>query len=195
MLNICGKLRQEKPKKRGRKGTPKRHKSPRRYLYRVRTDTGPIALQAFWGTHVEAMNWSGLGLAKYAAAFGLSPHALRKWRARLEEFEAEVNRRSLLHPSARAQLSSAANCVRRQHRLTPRVDGRSNRRRFSDAQKQAIVQETKKPGVSVAEVCRRHGIATSMAFRRRVKFGLTARKAPQWERLRSSTGRKPNRRH
>ncbi|ESW76729.1 MULTISPECIES: transposase [unclassified Mesorhizobium] len=46
--------------------------------------------------------------------------------------------------------------------LDTAVDGRSNRRRFSDAQKQAIVQETEKPGVSVAEVCRRHGMATSM---------------------------------
>ncbi|MER9663554.1 hypothetical protein [Mesorhizobium sp. M0159] len=107
------KLHQETPEKRGKKGLPKRRKSQRRYRYSVRTDTGPIALQAFWDTHVEAMNWSGLGLAEYAAALGLSPHALRKWRARLEEFEAEVDRRSLLHPSARAQLSSADR-VRRQ---------------------------------------------------------------------------------
>jgi transposase-like protein len=28
-------------------------------------------------------------------------------------------------------------------------------------------------------VCRRHGIATSLLFRWRVQFGLTARKAPQ----------------
>jgi transposase-like protein len=59
------------------------------------------------------------------------------------------------------------------------VDGRSNRRHFSDEQKRAIVQETEKPGVSVAQVCRRHGIATSMGFRWRAQFGLSARKAPQ----------------
>jgi len=59
------------------------------------------------------------------------------------------------------------------------VDGRSNRRRFSDEQKRAIVQETEKPGVSVSQVCRRHGVATSMVFRWRVQFGLTARKTPQ----------------
>jgi transposase-like protein len=64
--------------------------------------------------------------------------------------------------------------------LTPEAaDGRSNRRRFSDEQKRAIVQETEKPGASVAQVCRRHGIATSMVFRWRVDFGLSARKAPQ----------------
>ncbi|WP_292155850.1 hypothetical protein [Mesorhizobium sp.] len=31
----------------------------------------------------------------------------------------------------------------------------------------------------MAQVCRRHGIATSMAFRWREEFGLTARKAPE----------------
>jgi hypothetical protein len=38
----------------------------------MRTDSGPIALQAFWGMHVEAMNFSGMGHAEYAAALGLS---------------------------------------------------------------------------------------------------------------------------
>jgi transposase-like protein len=70
--------------------------------------------------------------------------------------------------------------LRALYRLTPQeVDGRSNRRRFSDEQKRAMVQETEKPGVAVAEICRRHGIATSLLFRWRVQFGLTARKAPQ----------------
>jgi transposase-like protein len=64
--------------------------------------------------------------------------------------------------------------------LTPEAaDGRSNRRRFSEEQKRAIVQETEKPGASVAQVCRRHGVATSMVFRWRVDLGLSARKAPQ----------------
>jgi transposase-like protein len=54
--------------------------------------------------------------------------------------------------------------------LTPQVtDGRSNRQRFTDGQKRAIVHEAEKP----------HGIATSQLFRWRVQFGLTARKAPQ----------------
>ena len=130
--------------------------------------------------HIEAMNFSGMGHAEYAAALGLSPHSLRIWRDRLEESDDEMDWRSLLHPSARAQLSSAANCARRKYRLTAQeVDGRSNRRRFSDEQKRAIVQETEKPGVSVSQVCRRHGVATSMVFRWRVQFGLTARKTPQ----------------
>jgi transposase-like protein len=63
------------------------------------------------------------------------------------------------------------------YRLTSQEEGgRSNRRRFSDEQKRATVQETEKPGGAVAEVCRRHGIANSLLFRWRVQFGLTAPK-------------------
>ena len=91
-----------------------------------------------------------------------------------------MDRRCLLHRSARAQLSSAANCARRKYRLTPQeADGRSNRRRFSDEQKRAMVLETEKPGVAVAEVCRRYGIATSLLFRWQVRLRLAVRKTPQ----------------
>jgi hypothetical protein len=79
----------------------KRPKRPRRNRCSVRTDSGPIALRAFWSMHVEAMNFSGMGHAAYAAALGLSPHALRIWRDRLEESGEEMDWRSLLHPSAR----------------------------------------------------------------------------------------------
>lgn len=173
-------LRRKKARRQGKSPRPKGPQRRQRYRYGKRTDSGPSTLRAFWSMHVEALNWSGMGHAEYAAALGLSRHALRIWRDRLEGSGDEMDWRSLLHPSARAQLSSAANCARRQYRLTPEaMDGRSNRRRFSDEQKQAIVQETEKPGVAVAQVCRRHGIVTSMVFRWREEFGLTARKAPR----------------
>jgi hypothetical protein len=46
------------------------------------------------------------------------------------------------------------------------------RRTFTEAEKQAIVAESESPGASAAEVCRRHGIASSMLFRWRVNHGL-----------------------
>ena len=116
----------------------KRRKMAPRYSYSMRTDSKPIALRAFWDMHIEALDWSGMGHAEYAAALGLSPLALRIWRNRLEESGEEMDWRSRLHPNARAQLSSAANCARRKYRLTEHaVNGRSNRRRFSDEQKRA----------------------------------------------------------
>jgi transposase-like protein len=44
-------------------------------------------------------------------------------------------------------------------------DGHANRRRFSDEEKLAIVRESEHPGATAAEVCRRHGIVSSMLFR------------------------------
>jgi hypothetical protein len=124
-------LPQKTSKRQHKKEPSKRQRRPRRYRYGVRTDSGPIALQAFWGMHVEAMNFSGMEHAEYAAALGRSPHSLRLWRDRLGQSGNEMNWRSMLHPSARAQLRSAANCAGRNFRLIPQAaDGRSNRRRF-----------------------------------------------------------------
>ncbi|WP_247457073.1 hypothetical protein [Bradyrhizobium sp. 2] len=74
------------------------------------------AVQAFWAMHVEAMNWSGMGVREYAAALSLSPYALRKWRDRLDEGQVEIDWRAHLHPSARpVGVSRRAYC--RRHRL------------------------------------------------------------------------------
>lgn len=61
-------------------GQSKRRRRSPRYRYDVRSDSEPIALRAFWGMHIEAVNWSGMGHAEYATALDLSPHALRIWR-------------------------------------------------------------------------------------------------------------------
>jgi transposase-like protein len=54
--------------------------------------------------------------------------------------------------------------------VDPPQDERSNHHSFTDEDKLAIVVETEQPDGSVAEVCRRHGIVTSMVFRWRVQF-------------------------
>ncbi|MFH0303356.1 transposase [Bradyrhizobium sp. 31Argb] len=55
----------------------------------------------------------------------------------------------------------------------PPSDGRANRRRFSNEEKLTIVTESELPGATAAEICRRHGIVTSMLFRWRVQFGFS----------------------
>jgi len=52
----------------------KRQKRRARLRFAVSTDERNRALQAFWAIHVEAMNWSGVGVREYAAALQLSPH-------------------------------------------------------------------------------------------------------------------------
>lgn len=46
------------------------------------------------------------------------------------------------------------------------------RRFFSDEEKRAIALESDRPGVSVSQVARKHGIVTGMLFRWRVQFGV-----------------------
>lgn len=154
------------------------------------------AVQAFWAMHVEALTWSRLPAAAYAKTHRLNEYSLRRWRILLETGAVEIDWRTRLHPSALPPISSAARRAARtpgspistgassaakdggpQNGLTdgqiegPTGDGRSNRRRFSDAEKLAIVRESDLSGAKAIEVCRRHGIVTSMLFRWRVQFG------------------------
>nr|WP_245313816.1 transposase [Bradyrhizobium elkanii] len=152
---------------------------------KLSTDMRSRAVQAYWAMHVEAMTWSGMSVRAYAKAHGLSRFALQRWRDLIEANEVDVDWRAQLHPSARAQISTSASSAAKESgvekRLTdassdvPSVDGRSNRRRFSDEEKLAIARESDAPNASAAEICRRHGIVSSMLFRWRVQFGFGRR--------------------
>lgn len=145
------------------------------------------AAQAFWAMHVEALIWSGMSARSYAMSHNISPYSLKKWCHKIEEEGLEIDWRAHLHPSARPSArpkissgsSSAAKDNDTEQDLTnvaaaaPEQDARSNRRRFTDDEKRAIAEESAAANVSAAEVCRRHGIVTSMLFRWRVQFGYS----------------------
>ncbi len=173
-LKIRAELRREERRERLRK-----KRSP------VSKDQRCRAVQAFWAMHVEAMRWCGMGMEAYARAHGISQHSLRRWRDLIDDNEVEIDWRTHLHPSARPLISTSASSAAKESitgtRLTdaptadPPSDGRANRRRFSAEEKLAIVRESEQPGVTAAEVCRRHGIVSSMLFRWRVQFGFGER--------------------
>lgn len=152
--------------------------------FKLSEDKRNQAVQAYWAMHVETLNWSGMTVRQYAAATKLSQHSLRRWRDLIDSGEVAIDWRARLHPSARPKISSgvssAAKDLSVETALTepptagPQYDRRSNRRSFSDEQKLAIVMESEAPGVSVAAVCRRHDISTSMVFRWRIQFGFGA---------------------
>lgn len=160
----------------------KRQKRRARLRFAVSTDVRNRAVQAFWAMHVEAMNWSGMGVREYAAALQLSPYSLRRWRDRLDEGEVEIDWRAHLHPSARPVVSTSASGTPPESSLTappsddPAPSRQPARRFFSDAEKHAIALESDQPGVSVSQVARRHGIVTGMLFRWRVQFGVAQKK-------------------
>jgi DNA-binding CsgD family transcriptional regulator/transposase-like protein len=145
---------------------------------------GSIAVEAFWAMHVEAMTWSGMAAKHYAAVHNISEISLRRWRDLLESSALEVDRRTNLHSSASAKISSGLSSAAKEggaKTLTnaPKGDPPCNRcakrRSFTDEEKLAIVLEAERADASVAAICRRHGIVTSMAFRWRVQFGFGAK--------------------
>lgn len=160
----------------------KRQKRRARLRFAVSTDERNRALQAFWAMHVEAMNWSGMGVREYAAALQLSPTSLRKWRDRLDEVEEAIDWRAHLHPSARPVTGTSASKMLTESPLTaptnsdPEPVPQPVRRFFSDEQKRAIALESDQPGVSVSSVARKHGIVTGLLFRWRVQFGVAQKK-------------------
>jgi hypothetical protein len=132
------------------------------------------AIQAFWAMHVEALNWSGVSAKDYAAAHHISVYSMRTWRARLDADPLQIDWRARLHRSVLTTTSSDASSAAMEQPVRndltdgaiadPAHDGRSNRRRFAEAEKLVIVIEAEQPGVSAAAICRRHNIATSMIF-------------------------------
>lgn len=141
------------------------------------------AVQAFWAMHIEAMIWSGLSIREYAAGLHLSPCSLRKWRDRIEDGESDPDWRALLHPSARPKLSTGVSSAAKEPGVESGLTDASmahgehvGRRRFTDQEKRVIVEESELPGSTAAEVCRRHGIVTSMLFRWRVQLGYRKEK-------------------
>ena len=129
------------------------------------------AVQAFWAMHVEAMLWSGFSAQAYAKAHNLCASTLREWRIRFEETPLETDWREMCHPAARPRTlrktSSAARQQAAELALTETAPPKPpvTRRTFSDEEKRAIVAESEARGVTAADVCRKHGIVTSMLFR------------------------------
>ena len=176
----------------------KREERRLRRPLKLSSGTRSRAVQAFWAMHVEAMTWSGMSVRAYAKAHGLSRFGLQRWRDLIDTNEVKIDWRGQLHPSARAQISTSASSAAKgssvESRLTdassdgPSVDGRSNRRRFSDEEKLAIARESDAPNASATEICRRHGIVTSMLFRWRVQFGFSRRARAELARVEVANG-------
>lgn len=158
-----------------------------------------IAVQAFWAMHVEAMTLSGLTATHYAAAHNISVVSLRRWCDLLESGEVEVDWRAYLHRSARAKISSGVSSAAKDGaakevltdaaKSDPLPNRRSNRRSFTDEKKLAIVMETEQPDMSVAGVCCRHDIATSMVFRWRIQFGFCEKESAKLAAVKLADGR------
>ena len=139
--------------------------------------------EAFWRAHHEAWKRSDLNQRQYCEVHGLPQKAFENWR---QKFKAEpqlperrlLYRRRPLSPPLSPPVSPLLSPVtypscQLAGPIVPRPR-EGHRRRFSDGDKQWILQEAARPGVSAAEVARRYGIAQRVLRRWKQELAATA---------------------
>jgi transposase-like protein len=123
--------------------------------------------EAFWRAHHEAWQQSALNQREYCETQGIPLKAFGNWRAR---FKAEpqppvrkllYRRRGLSHTLSHSLSRMTYGCA--DPIVPPAREG--HRQKFSEADKNPIVEEAVQPGASLSEVARRYGIAARVLFR------------------------------
>jgi len=124
--------------------------------------------EAFWWAHHEAWKRSELNQRQYCEAERIPLKAFGNWRSQFKA-EPQPPARKLLYrrrplsppvsPPASPPLSPLTYPSSRSERpIVPRPR-EGHRRRFTEADRQWILEEVARPGASTAEVARRYGIA------------------------------------
>lgn len=142
-----------------------------------------IAFKAFWLMHAEAQHGSGLTPTQYANAHRLPVRRMRRESRAFTRAVPAQDWRDMLHPKG-LHPRPARSDLRQESRqagpemTTARAADESGqnpvreRRRYTDAQKLAIVAEAADSGITDSEVARRHGVTPAMISRWRKKAGL-----------------------
>ncbi len=138
---------------------------------------------AFWRAHHEAWKRSDLNQRQYCEAEGVPLKAFGNWRA---QFKAEpepperkfLYRRGPLSPPLSPLVSPPSSPVtypssQLADPIVPRPR-EGHRRRFTDADKQRILEEAARPGASAAAVARRYGIARRVLRRWKQELAAAA---------------------
>lgn len=124
--------------------------------------------EAFWRAHHEAWKRSDLNQRQYCEVHGLPQKAFENWRQKFraepQPFERRLlyRRRPLSPPLSPPVSPPPSPGTYRSSELAGPIVPRpreGHRRRFSDGDKQWILQQAAQPGASAAEVARRYGIA------------------------------------
>ena len=142
-----------------------------------------IAFKAFWLMHSEAQHGSGLTAVQYANAHRLPVRRMRRESRAFSRAVPAQDWRDMLHPKGLHPRQAAPNLRQElRHETSEMAAARAapetehsparERRRYTDAQKLAIVAEAADSGTTDSEVARRHGVTPAMISRWRKKAGL-----------------------
>jgi transposase len=143
-------------------------------------------MRAFWRSHFEVWELSGLTQREYCERHGLSLKNFANWRAQLKREDAagpraRWGRYPRLRPMTSPRTKVRTKVPRQDFFRSPssaaissvKVSGEpAGRRRFSEEAKKRIVEETCCLGASVSAVARRYGVAVSLLFRWRQALGV-----------------------
>jgi len=142
--------------------------------------------RAFWRSHFEVWDLSGLTQQEYCECHGLSLKNFGNWRAQLKREDAvgpkaRWGRYPRLRPMTGPMTKARTKAPPENFFRSPpsaaissvKVTGEpAGRRRFSEEAKKRIVEEACYPGASVSAVARRYGVAVSLLFRWRQALGV-----------------------
>ena len=134
-------------------------------------------LESFWRAHLDGWRRSDLNQREYCELHGLPLKRFGNWRATLKH-EEPTSAGKLLYRrgGALSHMTKGAVPAPASHIPSTRSTPPGKRRRFSEADKRRIVEEADRPGASVSDVARRHGIAVRQLFRWKQEL-VTAAKA------------------
>lgn len=125
-------------------------------------------LESFWRSHFEAWRRSDLNQREYCELHGLPLKRFGNWRAKLKD-EDNVPREALLWRRGSGLRHMSRHMSKEAPAATDVPSTRARqpgeRRRFSEADKRRIVEETSRPGASVSGVARQYGITPPLLFR------------------------------
>jgi transposase len=140
--------------------------------------------RAFWRSHFEVWELSGLTQREYCERHGLSLKNFGNWRAQLKrEDAAGPDARWGRYPRLRSMTSPMTRPMTKEPKTErprterPRIEkpvpalvtDPRGRRRFSEDAKKRM---SRRPGASVSSVARRYGIAAALLFRWRQALGV-----------------------
>jgi hypothetical protein len=134
--------------------------------------------EAFWRAHHEAWRHSELNQREYCEAQRIPLKAFGNWRAKFKAEPLPPSPKLLYRRGGLSHTLSHSLSHRLSHDLPigpiipPAHEGR--RRRFSEADKQQILEQAMRPDARLSEVARRYGIAERVLFRWKQEMKLTA---------------------
>ena len=139
--------------------------------------------EQFWQTHVDACRVSGVSQKTYCERHGITPKTFRKWRARLAGATPVVTSDGEPHGGeakggAREFFSPSFDDLSDRAQLVDLLTNPRFRRTWTPEQRQQIVIDALRSGMSIERFARMSGLTPSVVYRWREELATRVRHGP-----------------